>query len=165
MKTIILPGYSPRNKDWGEKVKESLFLGHKIILHEWMHWQGGAMSVKKELEKIISEVGKEDLNIIAKSVGTGVCMNFLLRKTNKVEKIVLCGVPSVSEENAQLFGRALENFPAKNIIVFQNEKDPFATYAEVKEFLGKVNSEIEVVKKPAHNHDYPYYDDFETFLK
>lgn len=92
-------------------------------------------------------------------------MNFLLRKTNKVGKIILCGVPSVSEENTELFRRALEDFPAEKIIVFQNEKDPFATYEEVKEFMESVNPEIEVVKKPASTHDYPYSDDFETFLR
>ena len=123
------------------------------------------MSVKRELERIIQEAGSEDLNIIAKSVGTRVAMQFILRKTNKVEKIILCGIPTVSGENAELFRRALENFPSKNIAVFQNEKDPFATYGEVKEFMDKVNPEIVVVKKPASSHDYPYFPDFSSFLK
>lgn len=123
------------------------------------------MSVKKELERITAEVGTDTLRIIAKSVGTRVAMQFLLRKVNKVEKIILCGIPTVSGENAEVFRRALENFPAKDIVVFQNEKDPFATYAEVKEFMGNVNPEIEVVEKPARTHDYPYFADFETLLK
>ena len=123
------------------------------------------MSVKKELERIEEEAGAETLNIIAKSVGTRVAMRFLLRKANKVEKIILCGIPTVSEENAELFRMALENFPTKDIVVFQNEKDPFATYAEVKEFMESINPEIEVIEKPANTHDYPYFADFETFLK
>ena len=122
------------------------------------------MSVKKELERIISEAGSGELNIVAKSVGTRVTMQFLLRKTNRVEKIILCGIPTVSEENAEVFRMALENFPAKNIVVFQNNKDPFATSAEVKEFMGKVNPEIEVIEKPAGTHDYPYFEDFRTIL-
>lgn len=164
MKTIIFPGYSPRNRDWAEAVKKNLSSKEEVLVHEWEHWKGGAMSVKRELERIIQEAGSEDLNIIAKSVGTRVAMQFFLRKTNKVEKIILCGIPTVSGENAELFRRALENFPPEKIVVFQNEKDPFATYEEVKEFMGKVNPEIEVVKKPAHTHDYPYSEDFERFL-
>ena len=163
MKTIILPGYSPRNKDWAEAVKKNL--SGKALAHDWQHWQGGSMSVKKELERITAEVGTDTLRIISKSVGTRVTMQFLLRKANKVEKIILCGIPTVSEENAELFRMALENFPTKDIVVFQNEKDPFATYAEVKEFMESINPEIEVIEKPARTHDYPYFADFETFLK
>lgn len=164
MKTIILPGYSPRNKDWTEEVKKNL-PGKNALAHDWEHWQGGSMSVRKELERITREAGTDSLNIIAKSVGTRVAMHFVLRKVNKVEKIILCGVPSVSDENAELFRRALEDFPSKNIAVFQNEKDPFATYADVKEFMGKVNPEIKVIEKAARTHDYPYFADFGTFLK
>ena len=160
---MILPGYSPRNKDWADEVKKNL--SGDIFAHDWEHWQGGAMSVKSELERIEKEAGQETLNIIAKSVGTRVAMQFLLRKTNRLDKIILCGIPSVSEENAEVFRRALESFSPKNIIVFQNEKDPFATYEEVKEFMGKVNSEIKVIQKPASTHDYPYFPDFSAFLK
>lgn len=163
MKTIILPGYSPRNKVWADEVKKNL--EGEAFVHEWEHWKGGAMSVKRELERMMAEVGTEELSIIAKSVGTRVAMQFLLRKTNKIEKIILCGIPTVSDENAQLFIQALENFPPKNIIVFQNEKDPFATSKEVKEFMGKANSEISVIGKPANTHDYPYFEDFEDFLR
>ena len=165
MKTIILPGYSPRNKDWALEVKKNLSSTKDVLVHEWEHWQGGTMSVKKELERIISEAGNGDLNIVAKSVGTRVAMQLLLRKTNRLDKIILCGIPSVSEENAEVFRRALENFPAEKIIVFQNQKDPFATYEEVKEFMGKVNPEIKVIQKPASTHDYPYFPDFSAFLK
>jgi pimeloyl-ACP methyl ester carboxylesterase len=163
MKTIILPGYSPRNKDWALEVKKNL--SGEALAHDWEHWKGGSMSVKKELERIIRETGTDSLNIIAKSVGTRVAMNFLSRKTNRVEKIILCGIPTVSSENAELFRKALEGFPPENIVVFQNTKDTFATFKEVKEFMAKVNPEIKVRQMPASTHDYPYFSDFESFLK
>ena len=164
MKTIILPGYSPRNKDWALKVKRNL-PGKNALAHDWEHWKGGSMSVKKELERIIQEAGEGSLNIIAKSVGTRVAMHFLLRKTNKVEKIILCGIPTVSQENAELFRKALEGFPSEDLVVLQNSLDPFATFEEVKEFMQKVNSEIKVTQKQSSTHDYPYYPNFNAFLK
>ena len=166
MKTVILPGYSPHNRDWAEEVAKKLHLGHEVMVHYWKHWKmGGSLSFKYEIEKIIEKVGNDELNFIAKSVGTGVLAQFLMRKTNKINKMILCGIPSIRPENAEMFRRAFEDIPAGNIVVFQNIKDPFATYEEVKEFVGGVNPDIKVIGKPAHTHDYPYSEDFEKFLK
>lgn len=71
MKTIILPGYSLKNKDWAETIAKEMKLGHKILVHNWKHWtKGGSLSQKYEVEKILVEIGNDDVNIIAKSVGT-----------------------------------------------------------------------------------------------
>jgi predicted alpha/beta hydrolase family esterase len=168
MRTIILPGYSLYNKEWAENIAKSL--RHKAIskvtVIEWEHWQsGGGIKIKKELEKIISEIGEEkQVNIIAKSVGTMVAMELLKIAKGKINKIILCGVPSVSEERKKLFRTALSDFPSKNIIVFQNTKDPFATFSEVRAFIDGINPEIIVIEKPASDHNYPYSTDFQEFL-
>ena len=158
MKTIILPGYSLHNKDWAEEMAGTV--------HYWRHWKtGGSFSLRYELEKILTEIGKNKVNIIAKSVGTGVLMHLLPKIKNQVEKIILCGIPTVSDENKRLFTTSLSAFPVENVVCFQNTKDPFATFKEVDKFMREVNKKIRVIEKPRSDHNYPYFEDFEKFLR
>lgn len=160
MLTIILPGYSERNKQWGEEIAKDL----NAKLHYWKHWTQGSMSVKYEVEKILEEVGHDNVNILAKSVGTMIAMSILSEIPDKVKKIILCGIPSVSKERLKFFENALADFPTENITVFQNEKDPLGNFEEVKKFMSKVNPEIKVVKMPRSDHHYPYPEEFKRFL-
>jgi len=89
MLTIILPGYSPSNYQWAYKVKENLALDHSILVHEWNHWKkGGTLSLKTELEFIYKKVKKENINIIAKSVGTRVTMHLTNTLKDSIKKII-----------------------------------------------------------------------------
>lgn len=129
MKTIVLPGYSLRNKDWA------------------------------------LEIARGRVNVIAKSVGTMVAMHLLAEIPEQINKIILCGIPSVSEERKNLFAAYLADFPAKEIIVFQNTKDPLASFEEVKDFMKDVNPKIKVIEKNRSDHNYPYFEDFNDFLE
>lgn len=160
MKTIILPGYSLVNKEWVEVTAAEL--GAKV--HPWKHWRQGSMSVKFEVGKIIEEIGSQSVNILAKSVGTMICMNLLQKIPRQINKIILCGIPSVSEDRLKLFKKSLETFPSEKIIVFQNQKDPLGNFDEVKKFMSKVNPKIVVIKMLRDDHHYPYSSDFKKFL-
>jgi pimeloyl-ACP methyl ester carboxylesterase len=164
MKTIILPGYSPHNKEWADEIKSELKLGHEVIAHYWKHWQGGSFSLKYEVQKILEEAGGNKFNLIAKSVGTRVTASIVLQAGNKINKIILCGIPSTSLDMEESFKKVFKDFPTKNILVFQNTKDPFKTSQEIKEFLGKINPKIKVVEKERSDHHYPYSTDFQKFL-
>jgi predicted alpha/beta hydrolase family esterase len=165
MITIILPGYSPRNKDWAEDLAKTMKLGHKVSVHNWRHWgKGGSLSQKYESEKIIEELGEDSTNIIAKSVGTFVAALLIPSIKEKILKIILCGIPSVSEARKEKYKEALKNFPGENVICFQNNGDPFASYLEVKSFMTDVNPKIKVIKKERNDHHYPYSEEFGSFL-
>lgn len=164
MKTIILPGFSLHNKDWAEEVAS--FLGKDTVVHNWLHWKTDSLSLslRKELESIVKEIDSGVINIIAKSVGTMVTMRLLLLIPAKIEKIILCGIPSVSDERKKLFTTSLSDFSPKDIIIFQNTKDPFASYEEVKKFMKDINSKIQVIEKERSDHNYPYFKDFKNYL-
>ena len=165
MKTIVLPGYSLHNKDWAMEIKKSLSFRQSVLVHEWRHWKlGGALHPKYEIGKILKEIGRDKVNLIAKSVGTMVAMRVLSEIHDQIGKIILCGIPSVSEERKQLFATSLSAFPAENVVCFQNTKDPFAAFVEVKKFMSEVNSKIKVIKKPGSDHNYPYFEEFAGFL-
>lgn len=160
MRTIIFPGYSLRNKGWGGEIAKDL----DAKLHYWKHWAGGSLSVKYEVGKILEEIGDDEVNILAKSIGTMVAMHTIQKIPGRVEKIILCGIPSTSDQRLKLFQKSLAHFPSENIIVFQNEKDPLGNYKEVKKFMSKVNPRIKVVKMPRSDHNYPYPEEFRKFL-
>lgn len=165
MRTVVLPGYSPHNKDWAEEIKEKLDLGHEVMVHNWEHWQkGGALSAKKEVSKILEEVDQDKVNIIAKSVGTFITILLIPYLKGQVDKIILCGIPSVSKERKEKFKESLKDYPTEKIICFQNFRDPLATFEEVKSFMKDVNPKIKVVRKERGDHNYPYLEDFKEFL-
>ena len=112
MITIILPGYSVKNKEWAKEVKEKLSLGHNVLVHEWKHWEslGTSLSISYEREKILGKIGKEKINVIAKSVGTRVLMNLVPDTHHQLKKIILCGIPTrfESETPRELYKKGLK---------------------------------------------------------
>ncbi len=165
MKTIILPGYSPHNKDWAQDLKSELNLGHDVVVHNWEHWgKGGSISVKKEIARILKEAGGEETNIIAKSMGTFIAAKLIPQLKGRIKKVILCGIPSTSQFRGEIYKEVFADFSSKNLIVFQNERDPFATYEEVKKFMTKVNPRVLVVKKERNDHHYPYPEEIGKFL-
>ena len=166
MKTIILPGYSPHNKEWALEIKKDLNLGHEILVHEWKHWSdSSSLSLRYEINQILEKVDKDNFNIIAKSVGTRVAMQLLVRIPKQINKVVLCGIPTKGEgETAKKNYAPLADFSPTRILVFQNTKDPFAKYKDIEKFIGSINPKIKIIEKPRSDHHYPYPEDLQKFL-
>jgi predicted alpha/beta hydrolase family esterase len=168
MITIVLPGYSPRNKEWADEVKKNLKLGHKVIVHEWEHWNssGLSFSVRKETDKILEKVGREKVNFIAKSVGTRVLMHLAPLLQKQINNVILCGIPTrgTSETAIKTYSEGFKYFKPKQVVIYQNTKDPLANYLDIKKFVGSINSKVKIVEKPRSDHHYPYYEDFQNFL-
>ncbi len=61
MLTIILPGYSEKNRQWAEGLKKSLKLDHDVIIHHWEHWRGlrSGLNPKSEVKIILATIGNE----------------------------------------------------------------------------------------------------------
>lgn len=169
MITVILPGYSVHNKDWALITSNSLNLGHEVRPVLWEHWDNPDMpfDAKDKAQEIIQVAMKDSINIIAKSIGTLVASYIIDVIPDRIEKVILCGIPlnDMMEEHIQVEREALKSFDSEKIICFQNEDDPHGSFDQVKDFLAKVNQRIKIISKPASNHEYPYYSEFEEFLK
>jgi len=168
MLTIILPGYSPKNKDWAEEIKKEMEL-EDVVVHEWRHWgedKSSSLSLRYELKKVQENLGKGRVNIIAKSVGTRVAMHLLSEIPKQINKLILCGIPTKgeNEKTFNLYKSGLERISPDRLIIFQNEKDYFAKYVDIVKFIGKINSKIKIVKMPRSDHHYPYPTEFKMFL-
>ena len=166
MKTIILPGYSIHNKDWANEVADNLMPNIVTTVHEWEHWSRGTFSLQKETIAILEEIGNDNINIIAKSVGTRVTMNLIPKIINKLNKVILCGIPTKfeSEPTQTLYRDNLRKLGSKNVICFQNSGDPFSPFVTIKNFINGVDPKITVIGKPRNDHEYPYFEDFKAFL-
>ncbi len=167
MKTLILPGYSLSNRPWAEEVKKTV---DDSSVHEWKHWITGEQkdfSVKSEVAKVLNEIGESRVNIIAKSIGTLVAATLVKEIAHQLNKVILCGVPNAFLEDNDLEDKPyfnLKSLNPENILVIQNDKDPLASYNEVKEMFSKINPKIKIIKKDRGDHNYSYYSDFKSFL-
>lgn len=166
MQTLILPGYSPHNKDWAEEIASELELDHETLVHNWTHWGGGDFSLKTELGKILEEIKDGKVNIIAKSVGVYVALNLIPKIPLQVNKVILCGIASVvAEDRKALVASVLTKIPVESILCIQNEKDKYVPFADAERFYHTVEPKLKVVSRPRSDHNYPYPKDFASFLK
>lgn len=167
MDTLILPGFSLKNKDWAEEVQKNL-APINLRIHYWFHWETGQVEdgwIDKETEKIIN---RENLtiNVIAKSIGTLVVMEILKSKPKLMKKIVLCGIPlNDFHPGDEKFYEELKLLDGKNILCIQNENDNHGTFSDVEKFVHSINPNIKILSKPRSDHEYPYFEDFVDFLK
>jgi len=165
MKLLILPGFSPSNKDWTSYLKTKLKSSYDVFAIDWIHWNlGGGLKLKEEMKKIRKIVVEDNFNMIAKSVGTMVAMKVLSEYKDKVNKIILCGIPTINYKRMNLMRDSLKGFDPKKIICFQNSKDPFVAYNDLTKEMRKMDKKIKVIEKEARNHDYFYLEDFNKFL-
>ncbi len=149
-----------------EETAKKIKIGGEIRPVFWDHWTDPDKHLKpKEKSRLIIDVSHGDaVNIIAKSVGTFVTAYVVAQIPGKVNKVILCGIPSVFDVRLKIFREAFADFPAEKVLCFQNERDPFANPSEVGEFMKKVNSKIKVKAMPRADHQYPYFDEFNEFL-
>lgn len=167
MKTIILPGYSLSNKDWAKDIQGYLVNeGMEVFVHNWDHWiTEKSMSIPTERQKISQEVDDQKVNFIAKSVGTRVLGIMLDDIIHNVNKIILCGIPTAGKgKNAQKNYESYSHFNPANLLVLQNESDPFAAFDKIANFMKFINPEIIVRKMPRSDHNYPFPQEFAEFL-
>lgn len=98
MKTIILPGFSDTNREWARETKNALeSSGHEAVIHEWKHWETqnkADWNPDREANEVIDKHIKNDsVNILGKSLGTLVTVKIASKVSDKINKIILCGIP------------------------------------------------------------------------
>ena len=168
MRTIILPGYSPGNKDWAYDIQRKLQIDQVILVHEWGHWkEGGSFSLPREAQEIIDEIEGDKVNIIAKSVGTRITMHLIPKMVNQIEKVILCGIPTKfqSYKPKELYTKGIKLLSPNDVLVIQNTNDPFSNFLTVNEVVKEINPKIKVIEGNVSGHNYPYIEEFQKFLE
>jgi hypothetical protein len=178
IKTLILPGYSPHNREWVDQVAVSLKSKNiEPIPHYWLHWprfdrrvgpEGAPVksySFNKELIVLLREIDDSKINIIAKSVGVMTAFMLIPQIAGKVDKVILCGIASVVGKNRKdLLRKVLLTVPVTNILCIQNAHDKYVPFDQAENFYHSVNKKLKVISKDRSDHNYPFFEDFLDFL-
>lgn len=162
MKTIILGGYSHKNKEWAEETSKNI---PDSDVFEWKHWSDINIKFipKEEVENLKKLIEDKQINIIAKSIGTLVAV--ILMKNIKLNKIIFCGIPTNDMNEDELHEyKILSDVDPNKIIVFQNSTDEHGGFEQVRNFLSQINPQIKIIEEPGSTHNYPYYKEFKEFL-
>jgi len=164
MNIIIFPGNSKRNKEWADAAEQA-FVGvdgvGKIYKQYYKHWETGESNInfETELEVFAQNAPQgEPYVVIAKSAGSLLTMLGVSKRIINPVKVVFCGVPiSSKDKNDDFVFFGVDQFSSPGL-VFQNDRDPIATFKQVKEvFEGK--DTIKVIERIADNHDYLDFSD------
>lgn len=172
MKTLILPGFSVKNKDWAYEVKNKISPKFLTEIVEWEHWTIKDTSfanwqewLDNEIPRVLNQIKEDKVNILAKSIGTLIAVNVLKEKPNLINKLFICGIPlrdmeATDKENYKV----LKDFPVDKIMCIQNENDNHGSFVEAEGFLHSINPKIKIISKPRDDHNYPYPEEFVVFL-
>ena len=162
MRTLILPGYSPRNRDWAEDLAAEI-PGAEV--HAWAHWDSGSqMDPRAELAAIQARIGPDTVHLLAKSVGCRIAGRVILQAPAQVDRVILCGIPSVNADTHADLAAALARLPSERLLVVQNQADPYAPFSAVQEMLAGIDPAVQVVEGERDDHHYPFPDVFRAFL-
>lgn len=163
MQTLILPGFSVKNKAWCDEIADNLEFEEIIRPIYWDHWddESQKFDAKEKAALIARHTKGEKINIIAKSIGTLVASHVIQKIPDQVNKIIFCGIPvnDLTEIDIDVIKKAISQSKDK-ILVIQNSNDPQGTYAQIKDF----EVDFKLIEKPSYNHEYPYYEEFNNYL-
>jgi len=141
-KLLVLPGNSPRNRQWGEEC--AAFFADRfdeVVVQLYDHWESGEAKIDfvAELEKIaeLVELGGDDTEwyIFAKSIGSVLALLAVEADVIEPERCVFFGMPLDAAE--AVLGESwapLTEF-AVPALVFHNDHDPVADHTFTKDTL------------------------------
>ena len=126
----------------------------------------GDFTAANEALNVLAVIGKDKVNIIAKSIGTLVAMYVIAEDREKINKMVLCGIPlgDITPNRYETNTEALSGFNTKHVLILQNDLDTHGSYERVEQFIHSINKKIKVEMKPGNTHEYPYFEDINDFL-
>lgn len=166
MKYLLLPGSSVKNRSWANELKDEFSqAGLKLQVIEWEHWmaQDKSFQFNTELAKLARSIDAETV-IIAKSLGTFLFAKYIAKNkqlTAKIKFAVLCGIPNLDPVYDYLF----TIMKAGNLLLLQNENDPYLAFKDLENYIKNINSEIKLIKGDRSDHHYPYADIILSELK
>ncbi len=168
MKTLFLPGYSSRNKDWMLETIQSL-PELEFLPHYYHHWESGEDNLQNfdfasEISNVSQLVGDQTVNILAKSIGTVLAAQLLEKQLISVDKVILCGIPLDSFFKYQQSYTVFAAFPPEKLSIIHNITDPVGSSQQVTAALNTIHVPVPVIVKNRNDHHYPYPDLFRSFL-
>lgn len=157
MKLVLLGGNSVHNKEWIEAVRDKLSsLFEESVIMYYEHWksEGKKIDIEKEIDKLSGLVHDNSV-VFAKSAGIGITLRAILDGRINPLKCIFVGIPLSWEEiNGNELSPYFKNYRTPTLFI-QAEKDPYASFSEVKKFLNKNKAiNCKMIEMSGSSHDY-----------
>lgn len=170
MNLLILGGYSDYNKEWVESIKKTfgdLFESTEIMYYDnWADYKEDA-DIRPEVEKLkkIAE-GKENLIVLAKSVGVALTLQAVHNGYIKPDKCIFLGTAyEWSKQNGWDMDVLLKDFDIPALF-FQQTDDTTASFKKIKEVLEALNvKNYDMVELPGEDHKYRDVQDIRRYAE
>lgn len=161
MQVLFLPGFSKSNIEDSQEIKNFLEeSGFRVVIHPWIHWikkKKKEFSVDQEIidiEKELKTFG-DDFGIIAKSIGTWVCIHLIKKLKLKPKFVILMGIPLPDhEDRSKVYSEFLLNSDFC-VTVIQNKFDPVCSSEKLKNDLDFSNTKLIEMDDASHKYVYP----------
>lgn len=170
-KLIVLPGNSPRNKAWSERVADHFGgLFDAVYVQAYDHWDTGTETIDfvREGEKLRTAVSADaddtEQYVFAKSLGTILTFRAVHKGYIRPQRCVFFGVPLNVAAEQHMFENNWTPVDAFAVpaLAFQNEHDPTANYAYT---TARLPASVRVISRPDDTHAYTEFGAYEQTIK
>jgi hypothetical protein len=170
---IILPGNSPKNKEWAISAREAFTpMFNEVIINEYDHWTNGKETIDLDLEsnklaKIINSAS-QPVEIFAKSAGTILVLYAVHNKiidASKIRKCVFVGFPLAwALENSLDISTWSESYDISTILI-QNDHDPVTSAVDIQDEQDRGRfGGLELIIQNGDDHMYGNFDDYVQYM-
>ena len=163
MNLLLLPGNSPRHKQWLEQVDQQLRpLFERTLRHDYRHWQTGQPEIDLAYEAsqlVDASIDLEPFVVFAKSAGTVLCLQAIEQGILNPDACVFTGIPLPIVNTYDL--PLTEWLTGANIpiTIIQNSHDPYGSYQELRAIVASTkNQHITIQEATGDTHDYLDFD-------
>jgi len=157
---FLLGGNGIKNLDWIKEVSKSFtknFPDNSIIYYNhWTHIEKLSLDIDYEAKNFAEKVANQNnFQVFAKSAGIMTTLKAIRDYELKPKNCVFVGFPiTFLNEFMPEIKSYLENINF-SVTFFQNSKDPYSGYTEVKVMLDQINNpNIKIIEEIGDTHDY-----------
>lgn len=157
MKILLLPGVNPATIEWMNRLIAKLPLaGSDTTLNEYLFWAENESdrSIAREVANL--SPGTFDL-VIAKSLGTLICLQALAENYNRFKRALLIGIPWQIIDQTDFAVAALSGLDNRNVFVVQQAGDKLGPADGLKKAYAPVN--LTIIAGDDH-----LYESFELYI-
>lgn len=171
---VILPGNSPKNKEWAISAHGAFMSMFKsVVVDEYDHWNKNreeSIDLNLEANKLakIIESANRPIEIFAKSAGTILVLyavHYKIISASQIHKCVFVGFPLTwALDNGLEISTWSENYDIPTILI-QNDLDPVASASDIKAEQSRGYFKgFELIVQKGNDHVYGNFDDISKYL-
>lgn len=170
---IVLPGNSPRNKEWGEGCAKH-FAKHFAVVYvaEYEHWATGVKWIdlareEDRLRPYVATLSSDtEVYVFAKSIGSILAVNSIAHGAVAPNGCAFFGMP-LDHAVPEVWHGSAEPLTSLTgpTIIFHNDADPTTSYEYTRKTLSTYSPQVTFITTIDTTHDYLDFDQYQESLR